>query len=202
VAAFPKSEADIVALARDVIGGLTNNPDIASGSPVSAAELEAELVDYLETRAEATAASAHGVQATAAKNTALRKLAQGVKRVLRHAENEVGYNDAKLLKLGWGAPGEPSALEVPGQPLSFRVLEEGAGSITLSWRKPTKGGKVAAYRVERQRWGEDQWSVVGVAVNREITLECQERGVPWVYRVIAVNKTGEGKESNIAKAVL
>ncbi len=41
-----------------------------------------------------------------------------------------------------------------------------------------------------------------MAVESEITLNGQEPGVEFEYRVIAVNKTGDGPASNIARAVL
>ena len=36
----------------------------------------------------------------------------------------------------------------------------------------------------------------------EITLSSQERGKEWEYRVLAVNKAGEGEASNTIMAVL
>lgn len=36
----------------------------------------------------------------------------------------------------------------------------------------------------------------------EVTLSDQERGKEWEYRVIAVNKSGEGEPSNTVMAVL
>ncbi len=41
-----------------------------------------------------------------------------------------------------------------------------------------------------------------VAVETETTLGGQERGNEWEYRVLAVNKAGEGEPSNTVMAVL
>ncbi len=41
-----------------------------------------------------------------------------------------------------------------------------------------------------------------MAIESEITLSGQERGKEWEYRVIAVNKAGEGTPSNTVMAVL
>lgn len=90
MARFPNSEAGIVALARAVIAGLNNNPDLHQASPISVSELETALAEYDEAKSVATAAGAHAVQSTAVKNTTVRTVARRVKRVLRFAESEVG----------------------------------------------------------------------------------------------------------------
>jgi hypothetical protein len=70
------------------------------------------------------------------------------------------------------------------------------------WQEPLDGGAVAAYRVERRKRPDGIWAVVGMAVDTRITLTGQDAGVEWEYRVIAVNRTGEGPDSNVARAVL
>ena len=50
--------------------------------------------------------------------------------------------------------------------------------------------------------GVEAWMMVGTALETEITLNNQERGKEWEYRVIAVNKAGESEASNTVTAVL
>ena len=64
------------------------------------------------------------------------------------------------------------------------------------------GGKVASYKIERRERPEGAWSIAGMAMESEITLHNQERGKEWEYRIIAVNKSGEGMPSNTVMAVL
>jgi hypothetical protein len=64
------------------------------------------------------------------------------------------------------------------------------------------GGKVAAYKIERRERPSGPWTDAGMAIESEITLSGQERGKEWEYRVIAVNKAGEGTRSNTVMAVL
>lgn len=44
--------------------------------------------------------------------------------------------------------------------------------------------------------------MVGTALETEITLNNQERGKEWAYRVVAINKAGESEPSNTVEAVL
>ena len=41
-----------------------------------------------------------------------------------------------------------------------------------------------------------------MAIESELALSDQPRGIEWEYRVIAVNKTGEGSPSNTFMTVL
>jgi len=64
------------------------------------------------------------------------------------------------------------------------------------------GGAVAAYKIQRRLRPNGPWTDVGMAIESEITLTNQERGKEWEYRVIAVNKSGEGQPSNTIMEVL
>jgi hypothetical protein len=61
---------------------------------------------------------------------------------------------------------------------------------------------VAAYKVQRRKREGGDWADVGMSVDSEITLNGQDTGVEYEYRVIAVNSAGEGPASNIVRAVL
>jgi hypothetical protein len=64
------------------------------------------------------------------------------------------------------------------------------------------GGAVAAYKIQRRERPAGLWADVGLAVESEITLTNQTRGKEFEYRVMAVNKAGEGEPSNTVMAVL
>ncbi|NNJ84324.1 MAG: fibronectin type III domain-containing protein [Gammaproteobacteria bacterium] len=88
---------------------------------------------------------------------------------------------------------------------AFRSLESprrGAGWIFLDWKAPDDGGKVAAYKVQRREEGSEDWTDVGMAIETELTLSGQPGGKQFVFRVVAVNKAGEGEPSNGVMAVL
>jgi hypothetical protein len=58
------------------------------------------------------------------------------------------------------------------------------------------------YRVRRSREGEEGSEGVGSAIETSILPTGQDRKVDWHYTVAAVNKAGEGEESNRVTAVL
>jgi hypothetical protein len=70
--------------------------------------------------------------------------------------------------------------------MSQRYLPSNLG-ILSSWRRGRPDGS---------------WRDVGTALTSEITLESQERGRKWEYRVIAMNKAGASEPSNTVMAVL
>ena len=79
---------------------------------------------------------------------------------------------------------------------------QGEGTVTLTWRAPIDGGKPSAYRIMRRQRPEGPWSDVATAVTPEIELDEQPRGIEFEYRVIAVNKAGDGEPSNTVVVVL
>ncbi len=72
----------------------------------------------------------------------------------------------------------------------------------LDWKQPFDGGLVAAYKIRRRQRDGGHWMDAGMAVESEVVLDNQEPGVEFEYHVIAVNKAGEGPQSNIVRAVL
>ena len=116
-----------------------------------------------------------------------------MKADLRYAENTVDFDDHRLKLIGWGGRKAKTSLEAPRQD---------EGWIFLDWKEPMDGGKVAAYKVQRRERPSGPWSEAGMAIESEITLSSQERGKEWEYRVIAVNKAGEGQPGNTVMAAL
>nr|VFJ93855.1 MAG: hypothetical protein BECKH772A_GA0070896_1006210 [Candidatus Kentron sp. H]VFK01111.1 MAG: hypothetical protein BECKH772C_GA0070978_1005810 [Candidatus Kentron sp. H] len=62
-------------------------------------------------------------------------------------------------------------------------------------------GQVAAYKAQRREDGSDDWRDVGMAMETTLTLSEQENDKRFAYRVVAVNKAGEGEASNSVLAV-
>jgi len=197
MAKFPIREADIKALAQNIVTGLTDNAAIYPAPPVVAADLQAKLDSVIALCDEVVAAQAAAEQATATKNAGLDELADAMKADLRYAEDTVDYDDAKLTLLGWGAPAPPAALEPPGQPRTLEMPRQGDSWVFLDWKKPADGGDVASYKVERRERPSGPWTLLSVAFDSEVMLTSQDQTKEWEYRVIASNKAGDGAPSNI-----
>jgi hypothetical protein len=202
MATFPRTEAEVAALAQDIIRGLTTYTDDFPNPPVAPAQLQTTFDVYLSAREAAVAASAGASSTFDAKEQALQALMDEMKSSLRYAENTSRFDDGKLKLIGWGGRKSPTSLEAPGQARTLEALREGEGWILLDWKEPVDGGRVAAYRVERRQRADGAWENAGMSVDSETLLNRQQRGVELEYRVLAVNKSGEGKPSNIVTAVL
>lgn len=201
MARFPIREAEIKALAQSIIAGLTNNPDFPN-PPVTPAELQALLDTFIGLGDTQVADQAKAQQSTEAKQHGQENLTAAMRSALRYAENTADGNAAKLAALGWGGKAAKTPLQAPGQPRSLEAPRQGAGWLTLDWKAPADGGAPASYRIERRKLPGGDWETVGMAIETEATLNNQERGKEWEYRVIAANKGGEGEPSNAVMAVL
>ena len=202
MAQFPRTEPQVIVLAQDMAAGLAANAAVYPAPPVAPADLQTAMAAYITARDAAVAAAAAAEQATAAKNEALQALTDDMKADLRYAETTVNYDDDQLKLIGWGGRKSKTSLEAPGQTRSLEAPREGEGWVFLDWKEPVDGGAVAAYKIQRRLRPDGPWSDVGLAVESEITLTNQERGKEWEYRVLAVNKAGEGQPSNTVMAVL
>ena len=199
---FPKTEAKIITLAQKIIAGLRDNPNFPD-PPFTPDQLQASLDNLLSSSDAQVKALAAAKQATDTKQTNLDEMITEMKTVIHYADDTVHGDDAKLSELGWGGRAEPRTLQVPGQPRLLEVQQQGAGWLTLDWKKPADGGTPASYRIERRELSENgTWALAGIALETESTLKEQKHGKEWEYRIIALNKTGDSEPSNTVTAVL
>ena len=201
---FPYREADILRLANEIAAGLAANPEVFPAPPYSPEDFENALGAHDGNREAHILGRAAALQATAAKDESLAAITDMSKSVLRYAENHTRGNDGKLQLLGWGGRRSrtQTVTEPPGQARTLEIIREGPNWVYLDWKEPMEGGHVAAYKIQRRKREGGDWTDVGMAVDSEITLNSQDAGVEYEYRVIAVNSAGEGPASNIARAVL
>ena len=202
MARFPKPEAEIVALAQSMVSGLTANAVLYPSPPVLPAALTALVSAYTTAKNAAIAAQAAAEAATADKDDALENLTDAMKSDIRYAENTVNFDDDKLKLIGWAGKAAATPLAIPGQARLLEAPRQGEGWVFLDWKAPVDGGAPSAYRVMRRERPAGAWEDVATAVISEATLVEQPKGKELEYRIIAVNKAGEGEPSNTAMVVL
>jgi hypothetical protein len=146
---FPHREAEIRALAQNIIAGLTENADFPN-PPIAVSELRNLLDAFINQSDAQVAAQAAAQQATEGKRDAQDRLVGAMKTNLHYAEDAAQGNDAKLAVLGWGARANPGPPAVPGQPRLLETVQQSAGWLHLDWKRPAGGGIVSYYTVKRR----------------------------------------------------
>ena len=202
MARFPKAESDIVALAQAIESGLTANPAVYPAPPVIPVNLTTLINAYTTAKNAAIAAAAIAEAATETKDEALDDLVEAMKSDIRYAENTVNYDDDKLKLIGWAGRAARTPLAPPGQPRLLEAPRQGEGWVFLDWKAPAEGGTPAAYKIMRRQRPDGPWAEAATAVITEATLVDQQRSAELEYRIIAVNKAGDGEPSNTVMAVL
>ncbi len=206
---FPKKEAEIIALARAMVVGLSDNVAVYPNppyQPYGPPGINGRINRYNYRREDLIAARAVAEQTTAEKDDALEDLIEAMKADIRYAENTVDFDDDKLKLIGWAGRKAPTPLAIPGQTRLLEAPRQGDGWVFLDWKAPADGGRPKAYKVQRRVVGvepvSDRWEDIATAILSEITLVDQPEKTELEYRVIALNKAGEGQPSNTVMAVL
>ena len=199
---FPKKEAEVQPLAMSIILGLWNNQPVYPNPPVDVFTLFGKKNLYINAKNSTIAAQAAAEAATTAKDEKLADLIDAMKPDLRYAENVTKFNDDKLKLIGWAGKKAKTPLAVPGQARLLEAPKQGAGWLFLDWKQPADGGKPKAYKVQRRNRSAGAWKTVATAILTEATLVDQPEKTELEYRVIAVNKAGEGEPSNTVAVVL
>jgi len=202
MARFPKKEAKVVALAERLWQGLWSNRPIYPTPPVHPILIRIKSMIYSARREYLITKQAAAEEATTTKDEALEDLADAMKSDIRYAENTVDFDDDKLKLIGWAGRKAATPLAAPGQARLLEAPKQGEGWVFLDWKSPIEGGAAAAYKVMRRERPAGPWEEVATAVISEATLVEQPRGKELEYRIIAVNKAGDGEPSNTAMVVL
>ena len=202
MARFPRTEAEVIALAEAMITGLTSSAVLYPAPPVAVLDLTTAKTAYITALNAAIAAAAAAEAATTTKDDALDSLVDAMKSDIRYAENTVDFDDDKLKLIGWAGKKAPTALAIPGKTRLLEAPRQGDGWVFLDWKAPIDGGAPAAYKVMRRERPAGAWEDVATAVITEATLVEQPKGKELEYRIIAVNKAGDGEPSNTEMVVL
>ena len=93
-------------------------------------------------------------------------------------------------------------MSAPGAARSLGVRREGPGWVCLDWKKSEDGGVVATYQVQVYHPDKREWRTVELCFDTLTVWTDQARGVELTYRVVTLNKGGEGLASNTVTATL
>jgi hypothetical protein len=119
---FPNKEADVVALAEQMIAGLTTHA--ADFPSVTKATLEGKLADYKEEKQAQEDAKSQVQIATISKDENLDSLVELMKNDLKKAEVDCTNNPQNLTEIGWGPKAAPQQLSRPAVRQSFTLKQK------------------------------------------------------------------------------
>ena len=202
MARFPKKEAEIVALAEVLWINFLSNAAIYPNPPIHPVLLRIKTLLFKNQNETSLAKNAAAEAAVTTKNDALEDLVKALKTNINYAENTVNFDDDKLKLISWAGRKTATALQIPGQSRLLEVVKQGDGWLFLDWKAPADGGKPKAYKVQQRLRNNGSWKDVATAILTEATLVEQPEKTEIEYRVIAINKVGEGQPSNTVTVVL
>jgi len=198
---FPRTEPEVAELALILTEGLAAGTDDFPAPPVPAEELRARLDRFRSALTATVQTERLFREQHALKDAAYGDLVDGMKADLKYGEIAVRATPEKLAQIGWSTRRDRSNLDGPGEVRDFQVRAEGDTWALFEWKAPVDGGAVQAYRVERKE-AAGPWEEVSTAVTTTQLVNNQPRGVELSYRVVAMNKAGNGKASATATLVL
>ncbi len=201
MARFPKAEAKIAQLALQMADGLAVATETFPSPPVPAPVLKAQLDDYHEKTAALVQSRAEARIRRVDKSRALKTLKDSMRADLRYAEIMARRHPEYLIQLGWRARRARTALKAPGEVRDIAMRDEGDTWVLLTWDAPDEGGEVAAYQIQR-RQPRGKWEDAATSIDRIELLRGQPRGVELEFRVVAMNRAGDGSPSATVTAVL
>jgi len=135
---FPRTEAEVVALAQAMKSGLTYNVAIYPAPPVLPVDLTALINTYTSAKNDAIAAQAVAEEATTNKDEALEDLVDAMRSDIRYAENTVHFDDDKLKLIGWAGKKAKTSLTPPGQARLLEAPKQGEGWGILGLESPCR----------------------------------------------------------------
>nr|VFJ45913.1 MAG: Fibronectin type III domain-containing protein [Candidatus Kentron sp. DK] len=199
---FPKAEAQVLELGRKMSAGFAAHSGLYPAPPVSLADFNATMADYVSAREALDEINAQAKRALEAKDKVLAALEGNMKTNLRYAELTVKNDEGDLELIGWHGRKSPTPQGPPGRTRDLTAPDRGESWISLAWRQPVDGGKTAAYKVQRRKDGKADWQDVGMVMETQMKLTGQPGGARLEFRVVAMNKAGEGEPGNSIMAVL
>jgi fibronectin type 3 domain-containing protein len=129
------------------------------------------------------------------------QISEQTRTAVRYAEN-LNLTEQQLALIGWGNRAAPTPQAAPGQTHNLEIASHGEGAVELHWKAPNEGGKPSSYKIYRRELPDGDWTLVESIASKAAALSKQPRGKPLEYKVVAMNKSGDGAESNMVVVTL
>ena len=201
MAQFPRTDADLISLAHDVLTGYRTHPDIYHNPPINLDGVDTKLTDYAQVDHAWNVNQAEGVMLTAQRGGISGGIASDIHTLIRHAETVV-QDPAQMKLINWGGRAAPTPLQLPGQVHTLTLVKQGADWVSLTWDAPSAGGKPATFVIQYRIMPDGAWVIADTTPDTKITIAGQPRGKTLEYHVFARNKAGDGLVSNVVEVVL
>jgi hypothetical protein len=201
MASFPKDEQSTIVLATDVSEGIERNATTFPSPPVPATEMKSDLAAYHAKQGDIQAAEAQLRLEIQEKNEIYLRIRKATRRNVNYGEDVAQGDEAILDMINWGTRADPQRLQAPGQCRALEIIGQGTGWVRLDWKEPVDGGDVASYKIQRSEDGE-HFTNVDSAVDSIAALFEQPTAKKLFYRVVAINRAGEGMPSNTVNLTL
>lgn len=192
---FPDDEVGTVILGRKVANGIKINAATFPSPAVPGTDMLTDFNAYDAKNVSIQEKKAALMLETQEKNTIYKRIRNATRRNIDYAEIVANGDNAILELVGWGTRADPQRLAEPGQSRALEIIGQGDGWVRLDWKEPIDGGSVASYKVQRSEDGA-KFADVGTAVVSDAALFEQPTGKKLFYRVVAINRAGEGLPSN------
>ena len=217
MAAYPRTQSEISALAESMIAGYSEHPGDFPSADV--ASLQTAQDQYHTASGVLTDAQSAARLAAEVKTEKLELLQAITKQELKKSQVDTIGSPEKLGFIGWAPKAESQSMQAPSVPGNLKIIAQGIsgenndkGILHLSWRKSAfkRARFVRYYCVERRQMQSNgngvaafgPWGHITSAINNQIALKNEPTGSRLEYRVKAINAGGESRPSNTVCVVL
>lgn len=207
MAQYPRNQAGLVALATSMVAGFTEHADIFINANPPA--LQQAIDEYNNADKAFVEAKEQLAAAAADKLEKFNQLQSVIKGQIKLSEVDCCDDPCKLVQIGWGPRKNPEGIKPPAPAVGLKVIAQTDSTIFLQWQKGSRNsenfGPVIYYNIERRQATDDgfsDWQLAASVANSKVKLTDQPVGCKLEYRVMTINRAGEGISNDTAVAIL
>jgi len=205
MAQYPRTQTSILSLAKSMIAGFMEHPEIFTHANLPL--VESALNEYKVANEQFLDSKAQVAISANIKRKKLSRLNEIIKQQIKLSQVDCSGTPAYLGTIGWGSRKKPSKNTRPAQPRELKVIAVSGNTVFLKWKKPSGKNNSANHQflIERRQKLKDgrlsDWELAAATLNTELRVKKQPSG-KLEYRVKMANKSGESRSSNTVTVVL